>query len=188
MSRPYLTACFILLYAVYFSCSKKETTKPVTVPATTGTSTATHTDTVVFSKYPYTDTFQGKMVTTYDASCPYFDSVNGAFRFYVQHLDQSRLVFISAHPIALQWRSSTMVNDTCIANDSGAFTGDMVVYRPVYDTKNVYSKAFAFSFSGDSLYVNWLVSYMPLIGACDYGNSIGQYEGVMQKNPKGGRF
>ncbi len=180
MNYSNLIPVVLLLIVLGTGCGKKENAKPVVKSTTT-------IDSVQLSAaaklYPRTDTFTGVMaVSMLEYATAGFDSTNNHFTFYVTYLDEHTVIYSSGGSIWLQQGSTTSVNDTCTVNTARTDSGNMYVYDWEKKGNDVYPNSIVFKLDQKNLSVSWDIADMPLIGACDWSENVGQFTGILSHN------
>jgi hypothetical protein len=177
----------ILVLLSYSACKKSESAKPAQ-PTTVTKNTTTDPGTTIAAppvaiQYPYTDTFVGTMHVTFtDAWITWsnrLDSTDVAYKFYVRHIDSHTIRFISSGPIELQQGSALSVSQLDTLNDITMYVNDMNLGRLGDHDNFVVNRALVFQLQGTTLSLQWDVPEMPLLGACDYGESRGEFHGIL---------
>ena len=175
-SRLTLLAALILTAG---ACTKKESAKPVV--KTTITIDSAHV-TIAASLYPRIDTFTGVLAVSINQyAYIVFDSTNNHFNFYMTYLDEHTVIYSTGGNIWLQPGSTTSINDTFTINTALTDSGNMYVYDWEKKGNDVYPRSIVFKKDRGNLTVSWDISYMPLIGTCDWGESIGQFTGTFKQ-------
>ena len=183
--KPHITSTLlILLLLSYSACKKSESAKPAQ-PTTVTKNTSVDPGTTITvqplsAQYPYTDTFIGTMTVSFNDYWIYrFDSTDVAYKFYVRHLDDHTIRFITSDPIELQLGSALTVSQLDTINGGNKYTNNMYLGRLGDHDNFTVDNALVFQLDGTNLSLTWDVSFMPLLGTCDYGDSKGEFHGIL---------
>ena len=185
MKFPFIVIFLLVVICFFTACSKKDSTVTNIIPNTQHAITSATVTQLSTATYPYTDTFAGSMVVAFRDFGADYDSTSNNYKFYVTHLSESLLLVKGSDPIELE-RYSGIIN----INDSVVFranitvdSGDMHLFPYEQNSGEVIKNGIAFQFTGNKLLINWEISGVPLIGACDEGESIGNFTGsLVHKN------
>jgi hypothetical protein len=181
--KPHYLLIPVVIFLLLSACHKST---PGPVPAITPTKapdSVTHTPLTTF---PYTDTFAGNMVITYaDQNGGYTDTMLN-YKYCVKHINEGLIAFCESSMFPVDGHGGSRFKvmnawDTCILNASGSYYGEMYIYNgfPIRKEPLITNPtSYSFQLTGTALTVHWDDEYV-VIPACDYGRSVGQFNGVL---------
>jgi hypothetical protein len=179
--KLHLVLLLIILTLFFTSCTKKESV--VVKPVIDSVKKADAVVQVQSKIYPFTDTFVGGLRVYFGSLSSGYNNKNDSFEFYVTHRDSISVTVINSNYIQLEncQGSDIFIDDVMVLNSNtylgNKYLGDMHLFFTDGEYP-VVKNAITFILTNNSLTVNWDLGGVRVLGICDFGESIGQFNGV----------
>ena len=185
--RNLLYPLFISLLVI--SCQKKGNNSAIVTKPTVADSTIKADSLLVpVNEYSYTDTFIGNLVINYVDQNGSYRVTDPGYKYFVKHISEGSLAICESEmfPVDGKYSRFLVMNiwDTGALNSDSLFKGNFYTYNtfPVKNEQAVVmmSGMYTFTLKGNTLSVSWDDPYVT-IPACDFGESKGQYNGLLKQ-------